>query len=270
MGKDRPRRCAEGAFLLSEAPARTERAEGDAAQTFAPRRLYGRSKGKALRPGQARLMDERLPELLLDLSAREPSSTLAPSSAPAPLSARALFAAPVRAVRLEIGFGGGEHLVAAAAREPDVGFIGCEPFVNGMARLLARITAQGLANIRLHQGDAIDVVDRLPDASLDRVYLFYPDPWPKRRHRKRRIVSPQTLAKLARVMAPGAQLRFATDIDDYAGWTLARLRASPDFNWTATRAQDWRAPWDGWTQTKYEAKAMAAGRDPVYLTFERR
>jgi tRNA (guanine-N7-)-methyltransferase len=263
MGKDRPRRCAEGAFLLSGAPARTERAGGDAA-SITPRRLYGRSKGKALRPGQARLMDERLPELLLDIS------TPAPLSTPTPLSAPALFAAPMRAIRLEIGFGGGEHLVAAAAREPDVGFIGCEPFVNGMARLLARITAQGLANIRLHQGDAIEVVDRLPDASLDRVYLFYPDPWPKRRHRKRRIVSPQTLAKLARVMAPGAQLRFATDIDDYAGWTLARLRASPDFVWKATRAQDWRVPWDGWTQTKYEAKAMAAGRDPVYLTFERR
>lgn len=230
----------------------------DCPETFAPRRLYGRSKGKALRPGQTRLMDERLPQLLLDLST------------PAPLSAEALFAAPMRELRLEIGFGGGEHLVAAAARDPDVGFIGCEPFVNGMARLLARITAQGLANIRLHQGDAIEVVDRLPDASLSRVYLFYPDPWPKRRHRKRRIVSAPTLAKLARVMAPGAQLRFATDIDDYAGWTLARLGASPDFVWTATRAQDWLVPWDGWTQTKYEAKAMAAGRKPVYLTFERR
>jgi tRNA (guanine-N7-)-methyltransferase len=181
-----------------------------------------------------------------------------------------LFAAPMREIRLEIGFGGGEHLIAAAAQEPDVGFIGCEPFVNGMARLLARITAAGLDNIRLHRGDAIEIVDRLPAASLARVYLFYPDPWPKRRHRKRRLVSPENIAKLARVMTPGAQLRFATDIDDYAGWTLARLAASPDFEWRATTAQDWLTPWDGWTRTKYEAKAMAAGRDPVYLTFVRR
>jgi tRNA (guanine-N7-)-methyltransferase len=176
----------------------------------------------------------------------------------------------VRETRLEIGFGGGEHLIATAARNPDVGFIGCEPFVNGMARLLARIAAEGLGNLRLHQGDAIEVVDWLPDANLARVYLFYPDPWPKRRHRKRRLVSPENLEKLARVMAPDAQLRFATDIDDYAGWTLARLAASPDFDWRAQTAQDWLAPWDGWTQTKYEAKAMAAGRKPVYLTFARR
>ncbi|WP_430438758.1 tRNA (guanosine(46)-N7)-methyltransferase TrmB [Methylosinus trichosporium] len=229
-----------------------------AGEDFTPRRLYGRSKGKALRPGQARLIDELLPKLLLDLSA------------PAPHDARALFDPRVRETRLEIGFGGGEHLIATAARNPDVGFIGCEPFVNGMARLLARIAAEGLGNIRLRQGDAIEVVDWLPDASLARVYLFYPDPWPKRRHRKRRLVSPDNLAKLARVMTPGAQLRFATDIDDYAGWTLARLAASPDFDWRAQSAQDWLSPWDGWTQTKYEAKAMAAGRKPVYLTFARR
>ncbi|WP_442754006.1 tRNA (guanosine(46)-N7)-methyltransferase TrmB [Methylocystis sp. JAN1] len=214
------------------------------------RRLYGRSRGKALRPHQSELMAELLPQLALDLSK------------PLPLR-------PDRETRLEIGFGGGEHLIDAAAREPDVDFFGCEPFINGMAKLLAGIEARGLTNIRLHRGDAGQILDLLPQASLSRVYLFYPDPWPKRRHRKRRFVSPENLEKLARVMRAGAELRFATDIDDYAAWTLARLRACRSFRWRAKTANDWRAPWEGWTQTKYEAKAMAAGRRPVYLTFVR-
>jgi tRNA (guanine-N7-)-methyltransferase len=213
------------------------------------RRLYGRSKGKALRPHQAELMAQLLPKLTLDLSA--------------PPDLR-------RETRLEIGFGGGEHLVEAAARAPDIDFIGCEPFVNGMAKLLARIEASGLANIRLYQGDAADILDWLPEAGLSRVYLFYPDPWPKRRHRKRRFVSQQNLDRLARVMQSGAELRFATDIDDYAGWTLARIRGRRDFFWRAQTADDWRSPWEGWTRTKYETKAVAAGRRPVYLTFVRR
>jgi len=221
------------------------------------RRLHGRSRGKALRRHQAELVAGLLPRLSVDLSR--------------PLDeAAALFSAPVGEVRLEIGFGGGEHLIEAATREPGVGFIGCEPFVNGMAKLLARIEARGLANIRLHQGDAIEVVDRLPAASLSRVYLFYPDPWPKRRQRKRRIVSEDNLARLARVMTDGAELRFATDIDDYAAWTLARLRASPDYDWRARTAADWLSPWLDWTPTKYESKAIAAGRKPVYLTFLRK
>jgi tRNA (guanine-N7-)-methyltransferase len=138
-----------------------------------------------------------------------------------------------------------------------------------MAKLLTRIEARGLTNIRLYRGDAAEVLDRLPAESLSKVYLFYPDPWPKRRHRKRRFVSPENLARLARVLKPGAELRFATDIDDYAAWTLARLRACDAFRWTARGADDWLTPWEGWTQTKYEAKAMAAGRRPVYLTFVR-
>lgn len=231
--------------------------ETDSGAPLVARRLYGRSKGKALRAGQARLLQDLLPKLTLDLSAPCPS-------------AASLFSAPVQHVFLEIGFGGGEHLVAAAAARPDVGFIGCEPFVNGMAKLLARIDALGLANIRLHQGDAAEVIGWLPRASLGRTFLFYPDPWPKRRHRKRRFVAKETLDALARVMTPGAQLRFATDIDDYAGWALARVRDATDFAWTAATSADWLTPWEGWTQTKYEAKAMAAGRKPVYLTFVRR
>jgi tRNA (guanine-N7-)-methyltransferase len=258
MGAHRSRRQAEGAFLLtSPALGETERAEGAERDGFAPRRLYGRSRGKALRERQTRLVDELLPRLSIA------------SSGPLP-EPRTLFPGPVDDVWLEIGFGGGEHLVAAAAARPDVGFIGCEPFVNGMARLLARIDAAGLTNIRLFAGDAIEVVERLPDASLGRVFVLYPDPWPKRRHHKRRIVSPENLGKLARVMRRGAQLRFATDIDDYAGWTLARVLASPDFLWTAETARDWREPFEGRVRTKYEAKAIAAGRKPVYLTFERR
>ncbi|MBM3550992.1 MAG: tRNA (guanosine(46)-N7)-methyltransferase TrmB [Alphaproteobacteria bacterium] len=212
-------------------------------------RLYGRSKGKALRKRQAALIEALLPRLSLDLSQPSPS-----------------FA---RETHLEIGFGGGEHLIAAAAENPQVDFIGCEPFINGVAKLLARIEERGLANVRLHQGDAADVLDWLPDDSLGRVYLFYPDPWPKRRHRKRRFVARDNLDRLARVMHTGAELRFATDIDDYAAWTLARLRAHPAFAWRAQRADDWRTPWPGWTRTKYEAKAMADGRHPVYLTFVR-
>lgn len=216
-------------------------------------RLHGRSKGKALRRHQAELMVALLPRLALDLS-RPPA---------------ALFDAPMRETRLEIGFGGGEHLIEAATRERDVGFIGCEPFVNGMAKLLARIEGSGLTNIRLHLGDATEVLDWLPGGCVARVYLFYPDPWPKRRHRKRRFVSAENLARLARIMPPGAQLRFATDIDDYAAWTLARLRRCAAFRWAAKSAEDWRRPWEGWTRTKYEAKAIAAGRNPVYLTFVR-
>ena len=214
------------------------------------RRLYGRSKGKALRPHQNELIADLLPQLAIDLDA--------------PLGPR-----DGRELRLEIGFGGGEHLIEAAAAEPAVDFIGCEPFVNGMARLLSRIEARGLQNIRLHRGDATEVLDRLPDSSLSRIYLLYPDPWPKRRHRKRRFVSTDNLDRLSRTLLSGAELRFATDIDDYAGWTLARLRARPDFVWRASVAQDWLSPWADWTRTKYEAKAIAAGRRPAYLTFIR-
>ncbi len=220
------------------------------------RRLYGRAKGKALRKRQGELVADLLPRLALDLTH--------PIVSPA-----RLFPRPVQETRLEIGFGGGEHLIAAAAQEPDVGFVGCEPFVNGMARLLARIDALGLDNIRLHQGDAMQVVAQLPQAALSRVYLFYPDPWPKRRQRKRRLVNDDTLGELARVMRSGAELRFATDIDDYSAWTLARLRACPSFEWKAATASDWTNPWDGWTRTKYEAKAIEAGRKPIYLTFVR-
>ena len=219
--------------------------------------LYGRRKGKKLRPHQACLMQELLPRLSIDVS--RPIADLA-----------AEFAARPAEIWLEIGFGGGEHLIAEAMAHPQAGFLGCEPFVNGVAKLLTQIEAAGCNNLRLFEGDAALLIARLPACSLDGVYLLYPDPWPKRRQRKRRFVSDAMLRQLARVMRSGAELRFATDIDDYAGWTLARVLRSDDFIWPAEQAGDWQRPWQGWSSTRYEAKAIAAGRRPAYLTFVRK
>jgi tRNA (guanine-N7-)-methyltransferase len=217
--------------------------------------LFGRRKGKKLRQHQAGLVDSLLPHLALDLSR--------------PIDPAALFEPALEALRLEIGFGGGEHLIAEARRHPEIGFIGCEPFVNGMAKALAAIEEHGLTNIRLHMGDATDVLARLPDACLDGVDLLYPDPWPKRRQRKRRFVSETTIASFARVLRPSAEFHFATDIDDYAGWTLARVLRAPEFTWLDRTSSDWLTPWDRWEGTRYEAKAHREGRRPVYLTFRR-
>ena len=219
--------------------------------------LYGRRKGKALRPYQAGLMETLLPEVRVDIA----SGLGDPAG---------LFVHRPGDLRLEIGFGGGEHLAADAQAHPERGYFGCEPFVNGVAKLLAEIETRDLANIRIHPGDAVNLIDALPAASLSGVCLLYPDPWPKRRHHERRFVSDALLARLARVMRPGAELRFATDIDDYAGWTLARILRSPDFQWPAQKAEDWLLPWAGWPSTRYEAKALREGRRPVYLTFIRR
>jgi len=178
--------------------------------------------------------------------------------------------APGQELWLEIGFGGGEHLVARAAERPDVGFIGCEPFVNGVAKLLAQVEARGLVNVRVRADDATALIEAAPDGCFSRIYLLYPDPWPKRRQQKRRFVSDANIAALARVLKPGGEMRFATDIDDYAGWTLRRFLASPDFVWAARTADDWRQPWEGWAPTRYEQKARREGRGSAYLTFTRR
>jgi tRNA (guanine-N7-)-methyltransferase len=234
-----------------------------ASETDGPRRarrdagLYGRRKGKTLRPRQAGLVETLLPRLRLDLS--RPIAT--------PFDQ---FPRRPGELWLEIGFGGGERLAADALSHPQRGFFGCEPFINGVAKLLVEIEHFGLENIRLHPGDAGDLIDRLPENCLSGVYLLYPDPWPKRRHKERRFVSDAMLARLARVMRPGAELRFATDIDDYAAWTLARVLRSPDFLWPALSFRDWTTPWAGWVQTRYEAKALREGRQPAYLTFIRR
>ena len=219
--------------------------------------FFGRRKGHALKPRQAALFDRLLPRLALDLDR------------PAPADLRTLFDR-VDGVQLESGFGGGEHLVAEAERNPNTGFIGIEPFINGMAKALAAIDDRGLANIRLHHGDATDVLAWLPNASLARFDLLYPDPWPKRRHWKRRFVQDGSIAQIARVVRPGSEFRFVTDWPDYAAWTLRHLARAPDFEWTAERADDWRLPWPGFTSTRYEAKAKREGRVPCYLIFRRR
>lgn len=222
------------------------------------RAFYGRRKGHPLRPRRASLIETLLPQLTLDLSV------------PPPGDLARLFPVPVDAVCLEIGFGGGEHLAAQAAAHTDMGFIGCEPFLNGMARALSLIAEKKLANVRLYFGDAADLLAWLPVASITRIDLLYPDPWPKRRHWKRRFVQDESVAELARVLAPGAFFRFATDWPDYAAWTLERFLRSPRFNWTAERADDWRRPWPGYSRTRYEAKALQAGRQPCYFVFRRR
>lgn len=217
--------------------------------------FFGRRKGKRLRDEQARRMSGLLPALRVDVSR--------------PIDPAGLFAMPKTALWLEIGFGGGEHLADNAARHPEIGFIGCEPFQNGVAKLLAEIEERALGNVRIHDANASDVLARLPDASVERIYLLYPDPWPKRRQRKRRFVSDKALAAIARVLTPGGEFRFASDIDDYCGWTLQRIARSPDFVWTAETADDWLTPWPNWPGTRYEAKAIREGRRPSYLSFRR-
>jgi tRNA (guanine-N7-)-methyltransferase len=216
--------------------------------------FFGRRKGKRLRAGQDELVQNRLPAI-----------RAVPGSAPSGQFPNQ----NARETWLEIGFGGGEHLAAQARAHRDVNFIGCEPFVNGMAKLLAAIDQEKLDNIRVWDDDVTKLLPTLPDASFDRVYILYPDPWPKRRQRKRRLVSDEMLAELARVMKPSAELRFASDIDDYIGWVLARTLRSSHFRWTAARADDWRKPYEGWPGTRYEAKAIREGRVPSYLTFVR-
>ena len=224
----------------------------------AARRFFGRRKGHRLRAHQAELIETLLPRLALDL--RQPAAE--------PLTA--LFPVPVTEVRLEIGFGGGEHLIAEAGRNPHIGFLGCEPFVNGMAKALAAIEAQGSRNVRLHLGDAVPVLSWLPPASLAGVDLLYPDPWPKRRHWKRRLIQDDTVAAMARVLRPGGLFRFASDSADYAAWTLLRFLRAPDFAWTPERADDWRKPWPDFLDTRYHRKATREGRAPTYLVFRRR
>jgi tRNA (guanine-N7-)-methyltransferase len=172
-------------------------------------------------------------------------------------------------VRLEIGFGGGEHLLHETATHPDAGFVGVEPFVNGMAKMTAALERQPLANIRLFNDDATLLLDWLPAASLDGIDLFYPDPWPKKRHWKRRFVNAANLDRFARVLKPGGRFRFASDIDTYVNWTLLHCRAHGAFEWQAGEAADWHTPYEGWPGTRYEAKAVREGRPPAYLTFRR-
>lgn len=219
--------------------------------------FFGRRKGKKLRAQQALHMRDGLPRFQIDPDALDDR----------PLSS--LFAAPVKEIRLEIGFGGGEHLLAEAKAHPEIGYIGAEAFVNGVAKATTGIIEAKLENVRLHGDDVVPLLDRLASGSLTRIDLLYPDPWPKRRHWKRRFVRADNIDRFARLLASGGHFRFATDIEDYAAWTLRLLLADPRFSWTARVADDWRRPWAGWPGTRYEAKALREGRLPGYYEFQR-
>jgi len=220
------------------------------------RRLYGRRRGHRLREHQAELVEKLLPQLQLPAG----QADLDPSD---------LFD-DVDDVWLEIGFGAGEHLISQVQNNPRIAMIGCEPFLNGMASLLSEIDKRNLTRIRAQMGDARDVLDVLAPQSIGRAFLLYPDPWPKKRHHKRRFISQQSLDQLARVLKPGAIFRIATDIPDYCRWTLNHLLHHGGFEWLAERPTDWRSPPRDWHPTRYEVKAKAAGRTPSYLNFRRR
>lgn len=220
-------------------------------------RLYGRAKGKPLRAGQRVLVDSLLPQIAVPPEG--------------PVTAERLFGHDCP-LHFEIGFGGGEHMAARADMLPNHGFIGAEPFLNGVAKLAH--AARDLPNLRIHHGDARDVLEALPDACLDTVFLLFPDPWPKARHNKRRFVSQANLGQIARVLKPGGVFRVASDIADYVRWTLVEIarfnRArGHSFAFEARSAADWSARPPGWPPTRYEAKAIAAGRAPAYLRFRR-
>lgn len=219
---------------------------------------YGRRRGRRLRDSQQALLSDVLPKV-----------AIAPGSG-AVLRPGTLFAPETSEVWLEIGFGGGEHLAAQAAAHPQTGFIGCEPFVNGVVSLLAQVQARNLANVRIWSGDARALIAQLAEGSIGRAFVLFPDPWPKARHHKRRLIAAPFLDALARVLAPGAELRVATDDTDYLVWILERLTAHAAFAWRVGHAADWRARPRDWPATRYEAKALAAGRRPTYLSFIRK
>lgn len=189
---------------------------------------------------------------------------------PAPSALTELFEGDVDEVCLEVGFGGGEHLLHRARTNPKTGFIGIEPFVGSMAKALTAVLEEKLENVRLYDDDAVNVLDWLPEASLDLAYQLYPDPWPKRRHWKRRFINQQNLSRYARVLKPGCEFRFASDINTYIDWTLRHCRDHEAFEWTAEAASQWKTPWQDWPGTRYEAKAIREGRTGRYLTFLRR
>ncbi len=224
------------------------------------RNFYGRRHGKGLRESQKRALERDLGAVELRGVGWDENPDRKP------LDLEAVFGG--RPVWLEIGFGGGEHLVHLAETHPDVGLIGCEPFINGVAMLLRRIAEAGAGNIRIYPDDARHLFDVLPEGSVGRTYLLYPDPWPKARHHRRRFVTPEHLEPLHRVMAPGAELRIATDIEDYVRQTLEEVPRA-GFERICEATPGLHEPWDGWIRTRYEAKAVRAGRRPHYLVFRK-
>ena len=216
-------------------------------------RLYGRRSGHKLRVGQAALVEELLPEIEVPQG---------------PLTVQSLFGDD-RPLHVEIGFGAGEHLAGQATLQPDHGFIGCEPFLNGVVGALAHVEEQGLTNVRLHMGDALDVLARLPDASLTRVYLLHPDPWPKARHAKRRMMNAGPLDRIAAKLKPGGEFRFGTDHPVYCQWAMMQMNARADFQWQASSSKDFLTRPDDWPETRYERKARRLGHEVWYFRYIR-
>lgn len=227
------------------------------------RNFYGRRYGKRLRQAQRQLLDQALKPISVPLE----SHSCSPAGQ-SPLDLQKLFGGK-KPVWLEVGFGSGEHMVHQAQLHSDIGIIGCEPFVNGVASLLSKLRDSPCSNIRIHAGDVRDVMDCLPRHALSRVFLIYPDPWPKKRHHRRRFMTPEYLQPLADVMKPGACLRLATDIADYARQAVEEISLSTEFEWEPSRQEDWQVPWNDWLPTRYEHKALRDGRTPIYLTFKR-
>ena len=218
------------------------------------RRLYGRQQGHVLRAGQTALVERLLPSIAVPEDGA--------------LDARRLFGS-ARPLAIEIGFGKGEHMAAQAVATPDMGFIGCEPFVDGVVGALMQVRDQQLDNIRLHKGDALDVVDRLPDESLDRAWLLHPDPWPKARHAKRRFMNPGPIGLLADKMKPGAEFRFGTDHPVYMRWAMMVMAAMSHFEWLAKSPRDFLVRPNDWPETRYEAKARSKGHEVWYCRYRR-
>ncbi len=264
MGTHRPDRGdPRGAHLTRATPGRPRRV------------LYGRRVGRPLRAGRRRLLDALLPRLRVALPDRP--GTLDPATlfaGPPPFPEAPFPPSPgapaLREFWLEVGFGNGEHLAAQAQARPDVGLIGCEPFLNGVGACLQQIAAARLGNVRLHPDDAREVIEALAEASIARVFVLFPDPWPKARHARRRFVSAANLDALARIMADGAELRVASDDPGYVRWALACGTAHPAFEWTAESARDWRVRPADQPETRYEGKARARGAAPAFLAFRRR
>ena len=221
---------------------------------------YGRRHGRPLRRHRSERMDSLLPAVSFERPA--PGARLEPA---------ALFPVPLREVWLEVGFGGGEHLAAQAAANPEVGIIGCEPFVNGVAGLLGHIERENIADrVRILADDARFLLDALPDAAIGRAFVLFADPWPKKRHWERRFIGPANLERLARVLKDGAELRLASDDPGLITWMLDQTWHHPAFEWLARKAEDWRSRAADWPPTRYEQKAIEAGRKPVFLRFRRR
>ena len=224
------------------------------------RNFYGRLKGHNLKPHQLEWLETDLPGLSPGPVTWEENPDRTPLDLTARFGDRPLW--------LEVGFGAGEHMYHMAKLYPDVGFIGCEPYLNGVAMLLGKLRREVRPNIAIHAGDARDLFDVLPDGRVEKAFLLYPDPWPKARHHRRRFVTQEHLEPLHRVMAPDAEFRVATDIKDYVRQTMQEVPRA-GFEWLAERADDWRTPWGDWLSTRYEQKALREGRTPHYMTFQR-